>query len=148
MKLSLSRRALALLLVSLSFGSAAAPAAEYQFHHHRHRPAAKEIWTRTELYFGSDEHNGSVVSESEFGQFIDSEVTPTFPDGLTVVTGYGQFLDSEGVVEKERSMVLILFYPLTEFDANEKITQIRDCYKKKFNQESVLRVDSLSYVSF
>ena len=26
--------------------------------------------------------------------------------------------------------------------ANEKITQIRDSYKKRFNQESVLRVDS------
>ncbi len=147
MKISLSRRTLALLLASLSFGSAALPAAEFQ-NHHRRRPAAREVWTRTELYFGSDEHNGSAVSESDFVQFVDSEVTPKFPDGLTVLTGYGQFLDAEGIVEKERSMVLILFYPLTEFDANEKIARIRDRYKEKFNQESVLRVDSLSYVSF
>jgi hypothetical protein len=88
------------------------------------------------------------ASYLKFAQFIDSEVTPKFPDGLTVFTGYGQFLDSEGVLEKERSLALILFYPLTDFDANEKITQIRDSYKKKFNQESVLRVDSLSSVSF
>lgn len=147
MKIFPSRRALALLLVSLSFGSATLPAAEFQ-NPHRRRPAAREVWTRTELYFGSDEHNGSVVSESDFAQFVDSDVTPKFPDGLTVLTGYGQFLDAEGVVEKERSMVLILFYPLTEFDAHEKIAQIRDSCKKRFNQESVLRVDSLSYVSF
>ena len=142
----LSRRALALLFATLSLGTATLPAAEAQYH--RHRPGAKEVWARTELYFGSDQHNGSTVSEAEFAQFIDEEVTPKFPDGLTVVTGYGQFLDSHGTLEKERSMVLIIFYPLTEFDAKEKITQIRESYKKKFNQESVLRVDSYSYVSF
>jgi hypothetical protein len=147
MKVSLPRRALALLLVSLSFAPAALQAGPFQFHH-RQQPASREVWQRTELYFGSDEHNGSVVSKSAFAQFVDSEVTPKFPDGLTVLTGYGQFLDSEGIVEKERSMVLILFYPLTDFDANQKLTEIRDCYKKRFNQESVLRVDSLSYVSF
>jgi hypothetical protein len=147
MKISLPRRALALLLISLSFGPVTLPAAQFQFHR-RNRPLSKEAWQRTELYFGSDEHNGNVVSESDFAQFVDAEVTPRFPDGLTVLTGYGQFLDNEGIVEKERSMVLILFYPLTDFDANQKIMEIRDCYKKRFNQESVLRVDNLTYVSF
>jgi hypothetical protein len=143
----LTRRALAIVFASMTFGSATLPAVDLQWHP-RHRPRTQELWTRTELYFGSDKHDGTVVTKAEFMQFIDKEVTPRFPDGLTLLTGYGQFLDSEGTIEKERSMVLILFYPVLTFDANKKIQEIRDCYKRSFRQESVLRVDSLSNVSF
>jgi hypothetical protein len=106
------------------------------------------LWARTELYFGSDKHDGTVVTREEFMQFVDREITPRFPDGLTLLTGYGQFLDSRGVIEKERSMVLILLYPLTSFDSSKKIQEIRQLYKDCFRQESVLRVDSVSHVSF
>jgi Protein of unknown function (DUF3574) len=147
MKNFLTRRAFGLVLACLTVGSATLPAADFQFHR-RHRPGTQELWTRTELYFGSDKHDGTAVSETEFTQFIDQEVTPRFPDGLTVLTGNGQFFDAEGVIEKERSMVLILFYPLTTFDAGKKIQEIRDTYKRLFRQESVLRVDNLTYVSF
>jgi hypothetical protein len=34
-----------------------------------------------------------------------------FPDGLTLVTGLGQFRGADGVLIEERSMVLILLYP-------------------------------------
>src|SRR5262249_10950006 len=140
-------RALALILASMTFGSVALPAVDLQWHP-RHRPGGQELWTRTELYFGSDKPDGSVVTKAEVMQFIDREVTPRFPEGLTLLTGYGQFLDSEGTIEKERSTVLILFYPVLTFEANKKIQEIRDCYKRSFRQESVLRVDSLSNVSF
>lgn len=107
-----------------------------------------DIWNRTELYFGSAKPNGSVVSEREFMQFVDAEVTPRFPNGLTVLTGYGQFRGASGVIVKERSMVIILLYPLLSRDAHRKLEEIRDAYKRLFQQESVLRVDSLARVSF
>lgn len=107
-----------------------------------------DIWNRTELYFGSAKPDGSVVKEREFMKFVDEEVTPRFPDGLTVLTGYGQFRNSAGVIIKERSMVLILLYPLQTRDAQRKIEEIREAYKSAFQQESVLRVDSLARVSF
>lgn len=147
MKNFLTRRSLAFALICLSAGTMVLPAADFQAQH-RHRPRTQELWSRTELYFGSDKHDGTTVSEAEFMQFIDAEVTPRFPDGLTMLTGYGQFLDAEGVIEKERSMVLILLYPLTSFDAGKRVQEVREAYKRLFRQESVLRVDSLSYVSF
>ena len=107
-----------------------------------------DLWQRTELYFGSAKPDGSVVSEAEFQQFIDREVTPRFPDGLTLLTGYGQFRNSTGVIIKERSALLILLYPLSVRDANRKLQEIRESYKRAFQQESVLRVDSLATVSF
>jgi hypothetical protein len=79
---------------------------------------------------------------------LDEVTTPRFPDGLTGLTGYGQFRNSAGVIVKERSMELILLYPPQMRDADRKIEEIRAAYKQAFQQESVLRVDSLAAVSF
>jgi hypothetical protein len=107
-----------------------------------------EVWNRTELYLGSQKADGSIVTRREFRHFVDEFVTPRFPDGLTVLTGYGQFRNSAGIIVKERSWVLILFYPPQMKDADKKIRAIRETYKHAFQQESVLRVDSLARVSF
>ena len=112
------------------------------------RQAAAEVWRRTELYFGSQKPDGSVVTEVQFMRFVDEVITPRFPDGLTVLTGYGQFRNSQGVIVRERSMELILLYPIHMRDADRKIEEIRAAYKQAFQQESVLRVDSLAAVSF
>lgn len=114
----------------------------------RQQRAAAELWRRTELYFGSSKPDGTAVTEAEFQQFVDTEVTPRFPDGLTVLVGYGQFRNSAGVIVKERSMELILLYPPHLREADRKIEAIRAAYKLAFQQESVLRVDSLAAVSF
>jgi hypothetical protein len=107
-----------------------------------------ELWRRTELYFGSEKPDGEAVTEAEFEQFIDDEVTPRFPDGLTLLTGYGQFRNSAGVIIEERSMMLILLYPIQMSDASKKIEEIRKAYKDAYDQESVLRVDGVGRVSF
>ncbi|MGJ5673095.1 MAG: DUF3574 domain-containing protein [Nostochopsis sp.] len=106
-----------------------------------------ERFTRTELFFGLSKPDGSMVSEEEFSRFIDNQVTPLFPDGLTLLTGTGQFKNSSGTVFKEGSKLLILLYPF-DSESNKKITQIRQAYISMFQQESVLRVDESSCVSF
>ncbi|MGH9629057.1 MAG: DUF3574 domain-containing protein [Bryobacteraceae bacterium] len=78
----------------------------------------------------------------------DREITPRFPDGVTLLSGYGQFLSSTGLLIKERSKVLILMYPLSLKDAHKSIQEIREKYKSTFKQESVLRVDGYAEVSF
>jgi hypothetical protein len=65
-----------------------------------------------------------------------------------VLTAYGQFRTSAGVLVRERSYVLILLYPPQMGDANRRIQAMREIYKGMFSQESVLRVDTLSLVSF
>ncbi|MGH9843764.1 MAG: DUF3574 domain-containing protein [Blastocatellia bacterium] len=116
----------------------AAPAAKQG---KQQQPAA-ELFVRTELFFGTDTPDGE-VSKDEFRRFLKEEVTRRFPDGLTVLTGTGQFRDSESEkIIRERSILLILLYPLsTVKESNEKIEQIRGAYKKHFKQQSVLRVD-------
>ncbi len=106
-----------------------------------------ETFLRTELYFGS-EKPGADVTKEQFDGFVDGEVTPRFPDGLTSLAGYGQFKGSDGEIVEERSFVLILLYPPDDKEANGEIEEIRAAYERAFDQESVLRVDSRERVSF
>jgi hypothetical protein len=90
-----------------------------------------------------DKPDGSEVTTEEFQQFVDEKVvTPRFSDGLTLLMGLGQFRGSSGVIVQERSMLLILLYPVeTRQDSSMKIEQIREAYKQLSQQESVLRAD-------
>ncbi|MCY7323804.1 MAG: DUF3574 domain-containing protein [Phormidesmis sp. CAN_BIN36] len=106
-----------------------------------------ETFERTELFFGLSKPNNVQVTNEEFQSFVDSVVTPLFPDGLTLLTARGQFKNSSGEVIVERSRLLILLYPFSS-DSNAKVEQIRTAYKDAFQQESVLRVDEQSCVSF
>ena len=49
---------------------------------------------------------------------------------------------------KENSYQLILLYPYTNRKANKDIEEIRTDYKRQFQQQSVLRADSVEKVSF
>src|SRR4029453_14685383 len=96
-------------------------------------------FTRTELFFGSVKPDGSVVSEDTFLGFLTAEITPRFPNGLTLLTGLGQFLTAQGVMHQEPSRLLILLYPVEdERDSSEKIEQIRGQYNGIFNQGVVI----------
>jgi len=113
-----------------------------QDHTARQKRFQASPFIRTELYFGRNKPDGAEVSRKEFDDFLSGFVTERFPDGLTVLTGRGQFLNSEGEVERERSVVLILLYPVSaRNEKSVKIEEIREEYKKRFLQQSVLRVD-------
>lgn len=122
----------------------AARAAEQQ----KRPKASPEVWSRTELYFGAQKPDNTEVSDFDFQQFVDNSITPRFPDGLTLLTGRGQFRNSQGQLVRETSRVLVLLYPPQLREANKNIQDIREEYKSAFSQESVLRVDSFSLVSF
>ncbi|MDO9104737.1 MAG: DUF3574 domain-containing protein [Methylovulum sp.] len=106
-----------------------------------------DFFSRTELIFGLSRPNAPDITEQAFQQFIDTVVTPRFPEGLTVLSGTGQFMGSTGQLIKEGSKLLIVFYPMSK-QRNAAIERIRAAYKNAFQQKSVLRVDQLSCVSF
>ncbi len=106
-----------------------------------------ERFARTELFFGLSKSDGSTISEAEFQGFVDGTVTPLFPDGLTLLSGTGQFRGSSGEVIKEGSKLLVLLYTFSR-ESSVKVEQVREAYKSAFQQQSVLRVDEPSCVSF
>jgi hypothetical protein len=107
-------------------------------------------YVETRLFFGTARPDGGpAATDRQFMSFVDREVTPDFPDGLTVQSGRGQWRDAHGTIEKERSYELILLYPVARADASDrKIEEIRRAYEKAFAQESVGRVDEQAQVDF
>ena len=102
---------------------------------------------RLEMLFGTSRAQGGMVSDEEWSSFLDTEVTPRFPAGLTVLNGPGQWRGSDGKLTKEQSKILVIWHePSGRTEAD--IEAIRSAYKARFDQESVMRVDSLSCVSF
>ncbi|CAL9397048.1 DUF3574 domain-containing protein [Streptomyces sp. enrichment culture] len=106
-------------------------------------PVRGEPYTETRLLFGTERADGGpAVTDRQFTAFVDKEVTPDFPDGLTVQTGRGQWRDAGGRIQKERSYELTLLYPVERTAENDRrIEEIRRAYEKAFGQESVGRVD-------
>ena len=91
---------------------------------------------RTTLYFGASRPKGS-VSELEWQLFLRDEVTPRFPNGMTVWDAEGQWRGSAGQIAHERTKVLLLVHPDTEA-SRQAIRAVVDKYRKTFDQESVL----------
>ena len=111
-------------------------------------PPIGERFARTELFFGT-EKPGPDVTDRQFKAFVDRVVTPRFPDGLTRYDASGQFRDSSGRIVKEQSKVIVLLYPIADAGPSTvMIEEIRDIYEKAFDQESVLRADSVELVDF
>jgi hypothetical protein len=106
------------------------------------------LFARTELFFGLSKPDGSEVTPSEFQDFLNREITPRFPDGLTLLAAQGQFKNTQGVTIQEQSRLLILLYPWSRTrDDSQKIEQIRLAYRNAFQQEWVLRTDGFSCTS-
>ncbi len=93
---------------------------------------------RETLYFGRNRPGGT-VSDSEWQSFLADVVTPRFPQGLTVMEGVGQWRSADtSAIEQERSEVVTLFHPDTEA-ARRSVHEIALEYKRRFQQEAVLR---------
>ncbi|MFB6503745.1 MULTISPECIES: DUF3574 domain-containing protein [unclassified Streptomyces] len=107
-------------------------------------------YIETRLFFGTERPDGGPdVTDGQFMAFIDEEVTPRFPNGLTIQDGRGQWRDSNGVIERERSYELTLLYPASEARVRDsQIERIRDAYEKAYAQDSVARLEERMTADF
>jgi hypothetical protein len=99
-----------------------------------------------DLLFGRNIGGRLGVTEKRWSQFLASEITPRFPDGLTVVDAAGQWRDAEkNRIVRERSKLVTIIMPA---DAQEKLDAIVEAYKRRFRQQSVGVVIRPACVSF
>lgn len=109
-------------------------------------PRAKTL-IKDELYFGLNKPNGTQISETEWQNFLNQVITPRFKKGLTVLDTQGQYLSNNGELVKEKSRVVILIYEMNA-ETNRAIDEIIEEYKRRFEQESVMRITNEVKVSF
>jgi len=113
-------------------------------------PSHTTGWVDTRLYFGLGpaDRPERGVSEAQWRDFLDKEVTPRFPDGLSVVDVYGQWQGkNETAPQRLRSKLLIIDYPDTA-ENRAKIDAIRSAWKQRTGDQSVLKVTEPAKVSF
>lgn len=112
-------------------------------------PVVTAGWVETKLYFGLGViGDAKGVSEDAWRVFLDKEVTPRFPDGLSVVDVYGQW---QGPTQREperlRSKMLVIDYP-DNATHRASVEAIRAAWRAKTGDLSVLRVTQPAEVSF
>ena len=110
-------------------------------------PEGADRFVKYELFMGRGGQQGEVVDDAAWAAFLDDTVTPRFPDGLTVLDAQGQWRDPAGVVQEERSKLLVIL-AAPGGDTMRLLDEISEEYERRFDQESVLRVVSDTCVSF
>jgi hypothetical protein len=110
-------------------------------------PAGTRALLRSELYFGRMKPDGRLVTDQEWRAFVLEHVTPRFPDGFTVVDAVGQYRTRAGDLQTEPTKILqVLHAP--EARPRAAIQELRDLYRRLFQQESVLLIEGPARAGF
>jgi hypothetical protein len=110
-------------------------------------PRGSQAWLRSELYFGRLKPDGGVVTDAEWRAFVVEHVTPRFPDGFTVLDAVGQYRTRAGELKTEPTKILLVAHP-PEAGPRTAIQELRDIYRRLFQQESVLLIESTAHAAF
>lgn len=100
------------------------------------------------MFFGRNIGDTLGVSEADWAGFLASEVTPRFPDGLTVLDAQGQWRDSDtGAIVQEPAKMLVLIMD-DEVADRASVAAISQAYKTRFQQQGVAVMIERACVSF
>ena len=99
-------------------------------------PPGLTAGTSVDLYFGR-----GGVSDADWRDFVDRSIVPRFPDGMTVFDAAGSWRNPRtGRTSSEDSKVLRVIATDARHLAGPAQAVIDD-YKRRFSQQSVLRVE-------
>ena len=104
--------------------------------------------TTAELFFGRNIGDRFGVSDEDWKRFLDEEVTPRFPEGLSVFDVAGQWRGADGVIVREPSKALLLILGDDPEGDRARLDAIREAYRKRFRQEAVLMIQRQACVGF
>jgi Protein of unknown function (DUF3574) len=104
--------------------------------------------TSVELYFGRNIGEVVGITEDEWSKFLDEEITPRFPEGLTVFEIKGQWRDTPSgrIVREPGKLLRLIIEPKS--DARSKLSAIVERYKSRFKQQSVLMTQHAACAKF
>ena len=99
------------------------------------------------MFFGRNVGVAPGVSEADWENFVDSELVPRFPDGLSVIDTAGVWRGKEGVAIHElgKAVVIVL---AGKSDGLQHVSAVASAYKATFEQEAVLTARSRACVAF
>jgi hypothetical protein len=101
-----------------------------------------------ELVFGRRIGTQGAVGEEAWQRFVAREITPRFPQGITLIAAGGQWHNpGSGRIVREAVTVVIIAMP-GKGDDHQRLDEIADAYKRLFRQRSVGIIVHPACVSF
>jgi len=100
------------------------------------------------LYFGRNVAQRLGVTDSAWAVFVADVVSARLPNGFTFWTATGEWRGADGRSTREPSFVLEVVHPAGSAATEAAIVAIIAEYKRRFGQESVLRVVSSGRASY
>jgi len=95
-----------------------------------------------EIVFARVSPDAPGVSEADFARFLDEEVRPRFPDGLTIVDAQGRWTPpAQSKIRGPSKLVMVVLRGRS--DDRERLDAVRAAYKRRYAQEAEL-VDNRS----
>ena len=90
-----------------------------------------------QLLFGRKIGDRLGVSETQWQRFVDREISPRFPDGLSVLDAKGEWRDTaRNTIVHEPSKLVEIVLPGKSDDV-DALNRIAQAYKTRFRQQSV-----------
>jgi hypothetical protein len=103
---------------------------------------------RVELYFGRDMRGHHIVSDRQWAHFLAHDLSPAFPEGLTVFDGRGQWRDpGRATITREQTKIVVIVTP-DSGGVRARVTTVVSVYKDRFQQHSVGVVMQQVYAAF
>lgn len=99
------------------------------------------------FYFGMNKPIGGAVSDLEFNQFLQQEISSRFPKGLTLFEAKGRWQNAKGMIDQEESRVVEIVCDDTP-ENRDKVAAIAAKYKVLFAQQAVMVIKSRSEIIF
>jgi hypothetical protein len=101
-----------------------------------------------ELSFGRDIGHSIGVSEQAWARFVARELSPRFPDGLTITDAVGQWRNpTSGRTVQEPTKQVEIVLPGKD-DDEARLEAVVAAYKRDFSQHSVVVIVRAACVSF
>ena len=100
------------------------------------------------LYFGRNIGDMLGVTDSLWSVFVREVVSVRLPAGYTVWPASGGWRDSTGRVTREPGFVLEVVHASPSASSDSAIVAVIAEYKRRFRQQSVLRVVTAGRASF
>ena len=100
-----------------------------------------------DLYFGRNIGGTFGVDDAEWQAFVDREITPRFPKGLSIIDVAGQWSGRPGEIVREPSKAVMIILS-SEPDERAKLDAIRAAYVEAFDQDAVMLIERTACVGF
>lgn len=127
----------ALVALVLLLGACAAPGC----------PPGMQPAVLAEAFFGRNIGSTLGVDDAAWARFVDAELTPRFPAGLSIADAAGQWRGRDGILVREPARRLSLV--LTDAAAQRPLlAEAIAAYKRAFRQDAVLLAEMQACIAF